>query len=128
LPQEPLPALRADASQLRQVLHNLIQNAQDALEGRQHGLIRIEVARKADTLTLRVLDNGPGFPPELLRHAFEPYFTTKPKGTGLGLAVIKKILDDHGARVRLVNRTEGGAMVEIEFPLGDEVREGGRDG
>ncbi len=45
-----------------------------------------------------------------------------------GMAVIKKILDDHGARVRLVNRAEGGAMVEIEFPLGDEVREGGRDG
>jgi len=113
---------------MRQVLHNLIQNAQDALEGRQDGLIRIEVRRNADTLILRVLDNGPGFPPELLRHAFEPYFTTKPKGTGLGLAVIKKILDDHGARVRLVNRAEGGAMVEIEFPLGDEVREGGRDG
>lgn len=128
VPQEPLPALRADASQMRQVLHNLIQNAQDALEGRQDGMIRIEVRRNADTLILRVLDNGPGFPPELLRHAFEPYFTTKPKGTGLGLAVIKKILDDHGARVRLVNRAEGGAMVEIEFPLGDEVREGGRDG
>lgn len=81
LAQEPLPALRADASQMRQVLHNLIQNAQDALEGRQDGMIRIEVRRNADTLILRVLDNGPGFPPELLRHAFEPYFTTKPKGS-----------------------------------------------
>ena len=71
--------------------------------------------------------------PDFLEHLYEPFSQEKRPGyegtgTGLGLAVIKKILDDHGARVRLVNRAEGGAMVEIEFPLGDEVREGGRDG
>jgi nitrogen fixation/metabolism regulation signal transduction histidine kinase len=63
---------------------------------------------------LSVEDNGPGFPANILRRAFEPYITTKPRGTGLGLALVKKIIDEHDGRIEIVNR-EGasGATVTI---------------
>lgn len=114
-----LPTIRADAAQMRQIIHNLLQNAEDALTG--HPAPQLDItARRNDShhalLTFR--DNGTGFPPELLAHAFEPYFTTKTKGTGLGLAIIKKIIDEHGGEVRLGNSPDnGGAYIEMTLPL-----------
>jgi nitrogen fixation/metabolism regulation signal transduction histidine kinase len=105
-----LPRIEGDLSQLRQVIHNLVQNALDAVEPRPDGLVRVitETARndggELRAVRLRVSDNGGGFGDKVLKRAFEPYVTTKPKGTGLGLAVVKKIADEHGARVRIVNR------------------------
>jgi nitrogen fixation/metabolism regulation signal transduction histidine kinase len=68
---------------------------------------------------LNVLDSGPGFAQHILQRAFEPYVTTKPRGTGLGLAVVKKIADEHGARIELSNRVEEGvvrgAQVSLSF-------------
>ncbi len=104
-----LPAIIGDATQLRQVIHNLVQNSLDAVADRDDGRVRVctEAARKDDgtvrAVRLLVLDNGPGFTDKVLKRAFEPYVTTKAKGTGLGLAVVKKIADEHGARVRLAN-------------------------
>lgn len=129
---EGLPLIEGDASQLRQVVHNLVQNALDAVAERPDGLVRLrtEGARDADgawrAVRLLVIDNGPGFSERVLKRAFEPYVTTKSRGTGLGLAVVKKIADEHGARVRLVNRLEpaaeegaapvvSGAQVSISF-------------
>ena len=106
-----VPLIEGDATQLRQVIHNLVQNALDAVEQRPDGLVQVitETAR-ADTgelraVRLRVSDNGGGFGDKVLKRAFEPYVTTKSKGTGLGLAVVKKIADEHGARVRISNLT-----------------------
>jgi nitrogen fixation/metabolism regulation signal transduction histidine kinase len=107
-----LPAIEGDATQLRQVIHNLVQNALDAVELRPDGhvLVSTEVARGDDgalrAVRLKVSDNGGGFSDKVVKRAFEPYVTTKAKGTGLGLAVVKKIADEHGARVRIVNRRE----------------------
>ncbi len=120
-----LPAIDGDQSQLRQVIHNLVQNALDAVESRPDGLVRVvtEAARndggELRAVRLRVSDNGGGFGENVLKRAFEPYVTTKPKGTGLGLAVVKKIADEHGARVRIVNRradavSNGGDDVPME--------------
>ncbi len=105
-----LPEIAGDATQLRQVIHNLVQNAMDAVESRADGQVQVitEAARNADgalrAVRLKVSDNGGGFSDKVLKRAFEPYVTTKPKGTGLGLAVVKKIADEHGALVRIVNR------------------------
>ena len=104
-----LPAIQGDATQLRQVIHNLVQNALDAVALRPDGRVQvITEAARSDTgelraVRLKVRDNGPGFSESVLKRAFEPYVTTKTKGTGLGLAVVKKIADEHAARVRIVN-------------------------
>ncbi len=124
-----LPLILGDTTQLRQVIHNLVQNALDAVAERPEGCVslRTEVARTEQgelrAVRLQVLDNGPGFSEKVLKRAFEPYVTTKSKGTGLGLAVVKKIADEHGARIRLANLTttgpEGpevtGAQVSLSF-------------
>jgi len=121
-----LPRVRADANQLRQVLHNLIKNAGEALA--EHGASpslfpgegpKILVATRAEErrVALVVADNGPGFPPQILKRAFEPYVTTKAKGTGLGLAIVKKIVDEHRGEVVLANRSGGGAEITIRLPV-----------
>jgi nitrogen fixation/metabolism regulation signal transduction histidine kinase len=104
-----LPAIVGDGTQLRQVIHNLVQNALDAVAEQADGrvLVVTEAARNdggdVRAVRLTVVDNGPGFPEKVLKRAFEPYVTTKKKGTGLGLAVVKKIADEHGARIRIAN-------------------------
>ncbi len=108
-PYAGLPAIEGDNTQLRQVIHNLVQNAFDAVADRPDRIVRLrtEPARneKGEVRAVRlvVTDNGSGFPDKVLKRAFEPYVTTKSKGTGLGLAVVKKIADEHGARVRIAN-------------------------
>lgn len=120
---EPLcPPIQGDPQQLRQVVHNLLQNAQDACEGQSDrpAAVWIEThwhpARQWVSLSVR--DTGGGFAPHILQRAFEPYVTTKAKGTGLGLAVVKKIADDHAARVELGNvLSEGGQLVGAQVSL-----------
>jgi nitrogen fixation/metabolism regulation signal transduction histidine kinase len=117
-----------DSEQLRQVLHNLLQNAQDATETAVLGggtdnsvTIRTQWVEPSGRVRLSVLDHGVGFPESILKRAFEPYVTTKVKGTGLGLAVVKKIADEHGARIDLANRVTDdkvqGAQVSLSFPI-----------
>ena len=124
-----LPRILGDATQLRQVIHNLVQNALDAVADRPDGQVELitSVARgeqgELHAVRLTVIDNGPGFAEKVLKRAFEPYVTTKAKGTGLGLAVVKKIADEHGARLRAANVHEGelpeaavtGARVSLSF-------------
>jgi nitrogen fixation/metabolism regulation signal transduction histidine kinase len=121
-----LPLIEGDAQQLRQVVHNLLQNAQDASDPQTHVMLvtRWSPARKRVKLT--VLDEGAGFAPNILQRAFEPYVTTKTKGTGLGLAVVKKIADEHGARLDIANRVEDGvvkgAQVSLSFSVEKSVQ------
>jgi len=75
-------------------------------------------------LKLTIADNGSGFPDQLLARAFEPYMTTKPKGTGLGLPIVKKIVEEHGGKISIENQPQGGTCVSILLPLLDEVTEG----
>lgn len=116
-PTSGLPRVLADANQLRQVLHNVLTNAQDALGDTAEPKITIGIVRDAGRMRLTVRDNGPGFPPQILARAFEPYVTTKAKGTGLGLAIVKKIVDDHGGEIRLAS--DHGGEVSIWLPLAE---------
>ncbi len=126
---ESLPLIEGDAAQLRQVVHNLLQNALDAIAGQEHGsiTIRTETYRSSNSGTQRVRlsvsDSGPGFSDKVLSRAFEPYVTTKPRGTGLGLAVVRKIAEEHHARAEVQNlATEAGisgARVSLIFPAMD---------
>ena len=112
---DDLPQVLGDASQIRQIVHNMLQNAQDALTGRENGEIVLDARAEGDAVLLSCRDNGSGFPQEVLAHAFEPYFTTKAKGTGLGLAMIKKIVTEHGGDVKILNREGGGAELRIRL-------------
>ncbi len=124
---ERCPPILGDAQQLRQVLHNLVQNAQDATEtaGRSGPefpvTLKTQWVESSGRVRLSVLDWGVGFPEPILKRAFEPYVTTKAKGTGLGLAVVKKIADEHGARIDLANRQVDdqivGAQVSLSFAV-----------
>ncbi|QKM65596.1 histidine kinase [Polynucleobacter tropicus] len=124
------PSIMGDPTQLRQVIHNLLQNAQDStLEGnRQADPVEVKTelvsygeqsGATQNAVRLTISDSGVGFPAKILARAFEPYVTTKTKGTGLGLAVVKKIIDDHGAKIEIRNRMQGeevvGAQVSILF-------------
>ena len=130
-PDERCRPIRGDAQQLRQVIHNLLQNAQDAAEAaagatgqRGEVVIRTRLGDSGQRVRLTVQDSGPGFAENILKRAFEPYVTTKTKGTGLGLAVVKKIADEHGARIELSNRVVDGAIagaqVSLSFALAGE--------
>jgi nitrogen fixation/metabolism regulation signal transduction histidine kinase len=110
-----LPPVMGDATQIRQVIHNLLQNAEDSLADRDDAEIQLLTRSDARRVDLILRDNGPGFPPEILSRAFEPYVTTKARGTGLGLAIVKKIIDEHEGEIRLANREAGGAEIRIRL-------------
>ena len=111
--------IRGDAQLLRQVIHNLLQNAQDAQEGKENALVTLKTdySDSSHRVRLTVRDNGVGFPEHILKRAFEPYVTTKVKGTGLGLAVVKKISDEHGARIDISNRVVDGVVQGAQVSL-----------
>ena len=112
-----------DDQQIRQVIHNLLQNAKDAtpIELDAHVVLRTDWRDASHWVRLSVIDGGTGFPDAVLKRAFEPYVTTKSKGTGLGLAVVKKIADDHGARIDFKNRLEDGQVVGAQVSLSFQV-------
>ena len=124
------PLVLADPTQIRQVIHNLLQNAIDAsVEAHANGQFSIDVRTEllspaykegeaqVGIVKLTISDSGTGFTPRILSRAFEPYVTTKAKGTGLGLAMVKKIIDEHGARIELRNRMEEGRVVGAEVSI-----------
>ena len=136
--QPDLPRIMGDPALLRQVVHNLVQNALDAVgehpptDAAPRVLLRTDVSLtdggEVRTVRLAVRDNGPGFPEQVIKRAFEPYITTKAKGTGLGLAVVKKIADEHGALVRIRNLGSAGptppgagAVASTSGPSGAQV-------
>jgi nitrogen fixation/metabolism regulation signal transduction histidine kinase len=114
-------SIEADAVRVRQLLHNLIRNAQEALEGHADG--HIEIAAGFGTGTERavaeisVTDNGPGIAAELLPRLFEPYVTNKNKGTGLGLAIVRKLVEEHGGTVAAENISPHGARLSVRLPV-----------
>ena len=122
---EGLPLVEGDPTQLRQIVHNLLSNATDALaqdsaQPQPCIVVRTNLAPATSegaqkAVRLVVSDNGPGFDDTMLSRVFEPYITTKPTGTGLGLAIVKKIIEEHGGKIDIANRQEGGARISILF-------------
>jgi len=120
--------IRGDSVRLRQVVHNLIKNAIESMPDRalpdaKKCIINISTfafeLSNAKYAGVEIADNGPGFPSDVLGRAFDPYMTTKPKGNGLGLAIVKKIIEEHNGAIRATNQKQGGAVINIRFPLYD---------
>jgi PAS domain S-box-containing protein len=111
-----LPAVRGDSARLRQVIHNLLQNAQDTLIGAADPAITVQTEAMTNGVKLSVSDNGGGFAEQVKARVFEPYVTTKPKGTGLGLPIVKKIVEEHNGAIRVENIRPRGARISITLP------------
>jgi signal transduction histidine kinase len=119
-----LPRIQADQHQLTQVFTNLMTNAYEAMNGR--GRIAITAARVRlddggdgrEAVRVDVADDGPGIPPDVADKVFEPFFTTKPQGSGLGLAVVRKIVDAHDGRLDLLRTAPGqGTIIRVTLPV-----------
>jgi nitrogen fixation/metabolism regulation signal transduction histidine kinase len=111
------PVIQGEPTRLRQVFHNLLQNAFDAQADSAAPAYDIATEIHGSVLALSIGDRGSGFPDDMIRRAFEPYVTTKAKGTGLGLAIVRKIVEEHHGRVTVGNRPHHGALVTLYFPL-----------
>jgi len=122
-----MPMIEADIGRVRQILHNLIRNATEALENVNKGQIDVHVSVAeldgTNIVQIKVEDNGSGFEEGSINQVFDPYVTTKPKGTGLGLAIVKKLVEEHIGSIRAYNRSEGGAVISIRLPLNEAARE-----
>ncbi|QEY23930.1 sensor histidine kinase [Neisseria animalis] len=106
----------ADTTAMRQVLHNIFKNAAEAAEEDDMPQVDVATQNEGGQIVLTVCNNGKSFSKEMLHNAFEPYVTDKPTGTGLGLPVVKKIIEEHGGRISLINQSNGGACVRITLP------------
>jgi signal transduction histidine kinase len=111
--------LRCDPDAIKQVLLNVLLNAVEAApKSTPQSTIDCDAQTLGRHVVLSVADRGPGVAVEVRRRVFDPFFSTKTRGTGLGLAVSKQIVDEHHGRIRLFNRRGGGTRVVIELPLG----------
>ncbi|MFA6014679.1 MAG: ATP-binding protein [Gallionellaceae bacterium] len=113
--------INGDATRLRQVVHNLLQNAHDALAQTKKPQIVLSTASTHSEFHLMVSDNGTGIQEDIFARIFEPYMTTKAKGTGLGLPIVKKIIEEHGGRISIENNISGGTRVIVSLPLALEM-------
>jgi signal transduction histidine kinase len=109
--------VNGDATRLRQIVHNLLHNAHDALQQVKNPRIEVITSNNETELQLIVSDNGIGIPENVMQRIFEPYMTTKLKGTGLGLPIVKKIVEEHGGRITIQNKLSGGTRVTVFLPL-----------
>jgi len=108
-------AIRLDKAQIHQVLLNLIKNAIEATP--QGGEIGTSLRREEDTLVFNITNSGDPLGEEVLQRAFEPFFITKPRGTGLGLGLVKRVVEEHGGAVSLASDVGTGTTVTLTFPL-----------
>ncbi|HAN04130.1 MAG TPA: hypothetical protein DCW72_10160 [Elusimicrobia bacterium] len=111
------PKVFLDPHYMHSVIYNLLNNAAQALEGAEEGRITVAAGWLPDEkeVFLTISDNGPGLEPAMLDNLFQPFFTTKENGTGLGLYLARQIMDEHGGRILVSSSAEGGAAVSLRF-------------
>jgi two-component system sensor histidine kinase HydH len=117
--QNHLPEIMADSTMLYQSFLNILINAMQSMP--DGGRIRVEISSNDRWLTVHFDDEGQGIPPENLDKIWDPFFTTKEQGTGLGLGIVKNVVESHGGSIQIVNRPVRGTRVTIELPVKPET-------
>jgi two-component system sensor kinase FixL len=112
-----LPAVMGDPIEFQQVVLNLILNALEAVATSIAPRVDVSTVARDGEVEVAVLDNGPGLSERVRQHLFESFFTTKPRGLGLGLAIVQSIIERHQGRVQAENREEGGAIFRVVLPF-----------
>jgi signal transduction histidine kinase len=110
-----LPEVEHDSDQIHQVLLNLLLNAVQAIEGA--GTVRVRVGSRDDYASVVVSDTGRGIPPQNLSNIFRPFFTTKGNGTGLGLSLARRIVEEHHGRIEVTSVVGKGSQFEVLLPF-----------
>jgi two-component system, sporulation sensor kinase E len=110
-----LPAIPMDATQIQQVLVNLIKNAIQAMS--KGGVLNVRTGETSEEIWVSVADTGGGIPQEEINRIFEPFYTTKKKGTGLGLMIVQRIVRAHGGRIEVESQVGRGTAFSIWLPL-----------
>jgi signal transduction histidine kinase len=114
-----LPHLMSDVSQIKQAIMNIIKNAMEAMEN--GGVLSISTypLPEAQEAAIEISDTGPGISAKAMHNIFNPYYTTKPRGTGLGLPITNRIIKAHNGKIEIRNKETGGAVFTIRLPLGN---------
>jgi signal transduction histidine kinase len=113
-----LPEVDADRTLIKQALINIIRNGKEAMEG--EGEMMVRSSHVGETIQIEIIDTGIGIPPDKLERIFDPYFTTKRTGTGLGLATTKRIIEDHGGDIHCDSEPGKGTRFEIRLPIASD--------
>jgi two-component system NtrC family sensor kinase len=113
-PDEPVALV--DAAQIRQCLVNLVRNATDAVAGKPHGVVTLRTRRTGDRVAIAVEDDGVGIPPDVVPRLFDPFFSTKDGGSGLGLALTQQIVKDHGGDLHVGSMVGHGTTITLSVP------------
>jgi signal transduction histidine kinase len=121
---EILPEVEHDSDQIHQVVLNLLLNAVQAIEDR--GSVTVRLGTQDGFASVRVIDTGKGIPDERLPHIFRPFYTTRGNGTGLGLSLAQRIVEDHHGRIAVTSAVGEGSCFEILLPF--SAAQGQRDG
>ena len=122
--------VRGHAGQINQVFMNLLTNASQALAGRDNATITVETAGDADSVEVKIADNGPGIPPEILPRIWDPFFTTKDvgEGTGLGLSIVHELVERHGGTIDCATKIGEGTTFTVKLPRKIQVADRKRAG
>jgi signal transduction histidine kinase len=118
------PPLHGDANLLTIVFQNLVINAAQAMQGR--GAVRVVLSVVDGRQRVDIIDSGPGLPSEVRKQLFKPFLTTKARGTGLGLATARRLIELHDGHISLTCPADGGTVVRVELPSASASREGER--
>jgi signal transduction histidine kinase len=110
-----MPASPIDVAQIKQVLVNLIKNAMQAMT--KGGTLTVQTGSRPDEVWVSIADTGGGIPQEKINRIFEPFYTTKQKGTGLGLMIVQRVVRDHGGRIELESNVGKGTVFRVWLPL-----------
>ena len=118
--EKDLPQIEADPGRIRQLLHNLIKNSLESTRAIDRARVTVSLMKvkigSVPGVELKVDDNGTGIPNNIIPNLFEPYVTTKEKGGGLGLAVVKRIVEEHSGTIYAENKPQGGASIVVQLP------------